>query len=269
MDKYYRNGKQVLFYDGPNAKPVHIADAGDEEKAHSLVHFANRSRFNYVDLALTTLSDQFHGDKVGKAHFIKTLNTAIDALTALDMVKKTLFYGKDNNIAPDTGQRDCSGFLSQLVASNTAIEGGFTPTDAANYIHGIIGLATEAGELLENLKNALNGHAIDRANVKEEIGDGKWYMAILADVGQFEWGDDEQVNIAKLRARFPDRFTAHDAINRDLEAERAILEGNVYDGEVLVHPSTENHLPINQRQTKMPGERNLDGDAIEAQKPTG
>lgn len=266
MDKYYRNGKQVLFYDGPDAKPVHIADAGDEEKAHALVHFANNSRINYVDLALTTLSDQFHGEMVSKAHFIKTVNDAIDALTQLDKVKKTLFYGRDNNIAPDTGQRDCSGFLSDLVASNTAIEGGFTPADAANYIHGIIGLATEAGELLENMKDALNGHAIDRVNVKEEVGDGKWYMAILAQVGQFGWGDDEQVNIAKLRARFPDKFTEADAINRDLDAERAILEGVTEPGGVA---GLETHLPINERSTKMPGERNLDGDAIEAQKPTG
>lgn len=267
MEKFYRNGKQVLAY--ANGVPCHFADATSEDAAQGIVDTLNATRTNYVDLALTTLSDQFHGEMVGRAHFIKTLNIAIDSLTALDMVKKTLFYGRDNNLAADAGQRDCSGLLSQLVASNTAIEGGFTPADAANYIHGIIGLATEAGELLENLKNAINGHAIDRTNVKEEVGDGKWYMAILANVGQFGWGDDEAVNIAKLRARFPDAFTEHHAVNRDLDAERAILEGEaVYDPRP-VHPSAENHLPINERSTKMPGERNLDGDAIEAQKPTG
>lgn len=33
-------------------------------------------------------------------------------------------------------------------------------------------------------------------------------------------------NIAKLKARFPDKFTEHAANNRDLEKERKILEGN-------------------------------------------
>lgn len=36
-----------------------------------------------------------------------------------------------------------------------------------------------------------------------------------------------ELNIAKLRARFPDKFDTDKAINRDLDVERKILEGNI------------------------------------------
>ncbi len=32
------------------------------------------------------------------------------------------------------------------------------------------------------------------------------------------------VNIAKLRARYPQKFSGHDAVNRDLDMERRILD---------------------------------------------
>ncbi len=208
--------------------------------------------FDYVSEATLTLSNQFHGELVSKANFTKALNGAIEALAQLDKVKKTIFYGRDNNLNPAEEQRDISDLPMMLVASNAGIEGGFTLEEAENYIHGVIGIATEAGELLEAMRDAINGNALDRVNVKEEIGDVKWYAAILAKVARFMWGDDERVNIAKLRARFPERFTEYDANNRNLDNERSILE---------------THLPINERKAKMDGERNLDGEALEAQQP--
>jgi hypothetical protein len=34
-----------------------------------------------------------------------------------------------------------------------------------------------------------------------------------------------QTNIDKLKARYPEKFTENDALNRDLNKERNILEG--------------------------------------------
>jgi NTP pyrophosphatase (non-canonical NTP hydrolase) len=174
--------------------------------------------FDYVAEAELTLSHEFHGELVGKHVWAHTLNNAIDALTKLDKVKKSLFYGRDNNLIAD-GQKGTSE-LPALVVGQTDL----SLVDAADLIHGIIGLATEAGELLELLRDTINGKPLDLVNVKEEVGDGKWYMAILARVAGFMWGEDERTNIAKLRARFPDRFTEYDANNRNLSAERDILE---------------------------------------------
>lgn len=227
---------------------LYLLDGPEQRFAES------QAGFDYVTEASLTLSNKFHGELVSKANFRKAINDFIEAANQLDKVKKTLFYGRDNNINPVDGQGDVSDMPTALAASNSQIEHGLTVADAENYIHGVIGLATEAGELVEALKHALNGEAIDRVNIKEEVGDAKWYMAILAKVGRFIWGEDERTNIAKLRARFPDNFTEFDAQqeNRKLSVERQILEAG---------------LPIAYRTTKMEGERNLDGDAIEAQKP--
>jgi NTP pyrophosphatase (non-canonical NTP hydrolase) len=170
--------------------------------------------FDYVAEATQTLSNQFHGELVSKPAFANALNSSIDALRKLDKVKKSLFYGKENGLSlnglPDTSN------LPELIGGDA--------TEAINFIHGVIGLATEAGELLELLRDTLNGEPLDKTNLKEEIGDGKWYMAILSTVGKFTWGADERANIAKLRARFPDKFTEYDANNRNLASERKILE---------------------------------------------
>jgi NTP pyrophosphatase (non-canonical NTP hydrolase) len=174
--------------------------------------------FDYVAEAELTLSHEFHGELVGKHVWAHTLNNAIDALTKLDKVKKSLFYGRDNNLISD-GQTGTSELPAKVVG-----ETDLSLVQAADFIHGVIGLATEAGELLELLRDTINGQPLDLVNVKEEVGDGKWYMAILARVAGFMWGDDERTNIAKLRARFPNKFVEFDANNRNLSVERAILE---------------------------------------------
>ena len=201
--------------------------------------------FDYAAEAFLTVSPQYHGELVGKTNYILALNDAIDALQRLDRVKKALFYGRDAGIAGD-------GVTLADMPNRITDNSDLTREEAEFYIHGVIGVATEAGELLENLRDAISGKGFDRTNIGEEVGDAKWYMALLARVGRFKWGDDEMANIAKLRMRFPDRFTEHDANNRQLAAERDLLE---------------HHLPIGHRTAKMEGERNLDGDAIEAQRP--
>jgi NTP pyrophosphatase (non-canonical NTP hydrolase) len=214
--------------------------------------------FDYAAEAFLTVSSQYHGELVAKFRFVRALNDAIDALQRMDAIKKALFYGRDAGLgdyhgaAP--GQYDEPGKPLDMsnVPNRITDNSDLTNEEAEFYIHGVIGVATEAGELLENLRDAISGKGFDRTNIGEEVGDAKWYMALLARVGRFKWGDDEMANIAKLRMRFPDRFTEHDANNRQLAAERDLLE---------------HHLPIGHRTAKMEGERNLDGNAIEAQRP--
>ena len=95
-----------------------------------------------------------------------------------------------------------------------------------NLLHAAIGIGTEAGEVLDQFKRKLfYGRELDVVNVKEEIGDIMWYVAILLRELDLDFEDILQMNIDKLRARFPEKFTEHHAINRDLGKEREILEG--------------------------------------------
>lgn len=97
-------------------------------------------------------------------------------------------------------------------------------------LHSAAGLVTEAGELMDAFKKHIfYGKPLDFTNVKEELGDLCWYISLMIDVLRKEgvdtsWEDIMERNIAKLRARYGEKFSSERAINRDLETERKILE---------------------------------------------
>ena len=86
--------------------------------------------------------------------------------------------------------------------------------------HAIIGIVTEGTELLENLTDG----SLDTVNLLEEMGDINWYQAIAMDELNADWEDLLSNIIAKLKKRYPDQFDSKDALNRNLLAERKILE---------------------------------------------
>lgn len=94
----------------------------------------------------------------------------------------------------------------------------------ARAVHAIIGLTTEVGELADLWKRRIfYGREMDVVNAREEIGDILWYVAMLANCLGTTIAEEQQRNLAKLRARYPDRFTDDRAVNRDLAAEREVL----------------------------------------------
>lgn len=92
-------------------------------------------------------------------------------------------------------------------------------------VHMVMGISTEAGELVDVYKKSLAyGKPIDVANEKEEIGDLMWYIANHCTNRGFDLSEIMATNIAKLQARYPEKFTSENAITRDLSKEREILE---------------------------------------------
>lgn len=92
-------------------------------------------------------------------------------------------------------------------------------------LHAGIGLATESAEFLDQLKkHVFYGKPLDKVNLAEEIGDLQWYMAVACDALGVTMEELQERNIEKLTARYPEKFTMEAAENRDLDAERAILE---------------------------------------------
>lgn len=105
-------------------------------------------------------------------------------------------------------------------------------TESPNYYpqnhrleHAIDGCVTEAGEMQDAMKKAkYYGKTLDLVNLKEEAGDLLWYLAILFDELGTTFEIEQARVIAKLQARFPDKFTQECAETRDLVKERAVLE---------------------------------------------
>lgn len=98
------------------------------------------------------------------------------------------------------------------------------PTKFEDQLHMVIGISTEAGELLDAYKKALAyGKPLDIVNVGEEVGDLFWYIANLMRMLGLDFEQVLQINVDKLRARYPEKFSSEHATNRDLTREREIL----------------------------------------------
>jgi NTP pyrophosphatase (non-canonical NTP hydrolase) len=94
--------------------------------------------------------------------------------------------------------------------------------------HATMGLVTEAGEAMDAIKKTkIYGKPFDAVNMKEEMGDVFWYLAIMCDELGITFEEVWEKNIAKLAKRYPEKFTEELALNRNLEVERKTLEGGV------------------------------------------
>lgn len=91
-------------------------------------------------------------------------------------------------------------------------------------LHAGMGLCTEAGEFMDALKRFIYyGKPFDPVNLKEEAGDILWYVALLCNALEVDMQDVMDTNIAKLKARYGEKFSSERAVNRDLESEREVL----------------------------------------------
>lgn len=155
----------------------------------------------YIEDCMRTCSDSFYGSLVHPSIINAFFKDGVETANKLDRLKKTLFYGRDNGFRPH------SKFVNKLTRQQEQV------------LHGILGVFTEGGELLEALSKEF-----DPINVREEIGDVLWYLAILCDALETDIPTEMRRNINKLHARFPEKFTSELANNRDLETERKVLE---------------------------------------------
>lgn len=110
-----------------------------------------------------------------------------------------------------------------------------TQKDVLRHLHAALGITTEAGEIADLLKRWLfYGKVFTQQQMEEEIGDLLWYIALAADAVGLNMEVIMERNIAKLKARYPDRFTQDAALNRDADRERlamghsAIAEGKTH-----------------------------------------
>lgn len=92
-------------------------------------------------------------------------------------------------------------------------------------LHMVLGMQTEAAELADTYKKKIAyGKELDFVNIREEIGDLMWYISNLCAIKNWDLEEILNTNIAKLEARYPEKFDKSLALNRDLNVERQILE---------------------------------------------
>lgn len=84
-----------------------------------------------------------------------------------------------------------------------------------NLTHAALGLAGEAGEFVDAVKKtAIYGKPLDVENLREEMGDLLWYVALACESLGVNMGGVAQQNIDKLKRRYPNAYADEYAIMR-------------------------------------------------------
>lgn len=83
-------------------------------------------------------------------------------------------------------------------------------------LNGVMGLAGESGEAVDLVKkHVFHEHDLDREHLAKELGDVAWYLAVTAYVIGYDLEKILQMNVDKLRKRYPDGFNPARSQNRE------------------------------------------------------
>ena len=81
----------------------------------------------------------------------------------------------------------------------------------AHALHGMVG---EIGEIHGIYQKIYQGHPFDEEHMKKEVGDLLWFIAEYCTVMNWCLSDIMQMNIDKLKARYPDGFDTEHSTHR-------------------------------------------------------
>lgn len=160
----------------------------------------------YLKESARTVADQVFFENDGSHTVDYRLTGFIDYGKSLDVVKKSIFYGKNPDIfGPYSGDD-----ISYSLRAHRDV------------IHGILGIASESAEIAE----LFLADKVDTAKLLDECGDVLWYLALIFRTLGVTFEQVGDLNLAKLKARFPDKFEAKKAIQRTTDKEeQAVFEG--------------------------------------------
>lgn len=102
----------------------------------------------------------------------------------------------------------------QIEAMRTA-SGVTAASDENLMLNGAMGLNGEAGEVIDILKKYMfQGHSLDSEHLAKELSDCLWYIAVCAKGAGYTLDEIAEMNVAKLRKRYPNGFEAEKSLHR-------------------------------------------------------
>lgn len=120
--------------------------------------------------------------------------------TVFEGIKTPITGNEYQKLAMRTNDGKCT---ERLVESC-----GAAFVDVGGIVNASLGLSGEVGELNDYIKKAIfHGHTVESVKVKKEIGDCCWYLALMCESFGFELEEIMQMNIDKLKARYPEGFS--------------------------------------------------------------
>lgn len=100
----------------------------------------------------------------------------------------------------------------QKLAARTINEGLTLEEKKYHALHGMVG---EIGEIHSIYQKIYQGHYDDIKHVKKEVGDLLWFVAEFCTAKGWNLEDVMELNIEKLRKRYPIKFEAERSIHRE------------------------------------------------------
>lgn len=199
----------------------------------------------YAENVDARCSTEFHDQNIIGQALAQHLVAFVARADVLDQYKKFIFYGKK--------EENHDQIIDDYLALNPNVHRGFgsvhpdgpgAPSDGRDVpiklslqqqmmFHAILGLATEAGELVQAFIDGMGAmqnnvpidDAFDLVNMREEFGDALWYLQLGLNSINSNLSECMTINDNKLERRYGPAFSSDRASNRDLDAERRELEG--------------------------------------------
>ena len=81
-------------------------------------------------------------------------------------------------------------------------------------MHAVLGLNSEAGEVAGIFQKEYHGHEKNTEHILKELGDCLWMIAEACTALNVDMESVMQMNIDKLKARFPEGFSSERSIHR-------------------------------------------------------
>ena len=87
--------------------------------------------------------------------------------------------------------------------------------DIGGVFNACLGLSGEVGEFNDIIKKwVFHEKPFDEEHAKKELGDVMWYVAMMCESFGWDLNEIMQINIDKLKARYPEGFDVNLANNR-------------------------------------------------------
>lgn len=83
--------------------------------------------------------------------------------------------------------------------------------------HALFGMVGEIGEIHSIYQKIYQGHKLNPEHLKKELGDLLWFIAEFCTVCEWTMEEIIQMNIDKLKSRYPKGFDSDKSLHRDKE----------------------------------------------------
>lgn len=100
----------------------------------------------------------------------------------------------------------------QKLAART-MNGDFVPREQG--MHALFGMVGEIGEIHSVYQKLYQGHDFDVNHLKSELGDLLWFIAEYCTSHGWDLDEIMQMNIDKLKKRYPEGFEVDRSLNRE------------------------------------------------------